>query len=232
MSEADLKKIKKYLESRAQTGEEGFWIAPFADSYIKKSNTAFDDLKNEVIKCRRCQLGKYRIKACFGEGNQNAEILFIGEGPGYEEDHSGIVFVGRAGKLLDKIIKEVLGFDRSRIYITNIVKCHPMKDPLNPEKRGNDRPPDNGEICSCMPYLTEQIRIIRPKVIVTLGSPSSKTILNTSKGISGIRGKVFNITIADLPVKVVPVYHPAYLLRSPGKSQEMYEDMKTIGSLL
>jgi DNA polymerase len=268
MSEDFVNLAQKYLQTRIDLDEEGFWIdtgenkelggkssiSSSVDEQVslKKDNnkikmnnekgktktgkgsvlSRFNVLEEEVKGCRKCPLGSVRINACFGNGNVESKIMFIGEGPGYEEDHKGMVFIGRAGKLLEKIIETTLGLKRSEVYITNIVKCHPMKDPSDPEKRGNDRAPVPAEVKACFPYLIEQINLIKPKVIVTLGSPASKTMLDTDKGITSIRGKIFDVKYGDLEAKLVPTYHPAYLLRNPPKKSEMYEDTKVIKSLL
>ncbi len=221
MSEDKKELLKKYMERRKEGGEEGFFI----QSALKKLNS-------QVSHCRKCQLGSQRLKACFGEGSSKASIMFIGEGPGYSEDHKGRVFVGRAGKLLDKIISGALNQKRSQVYITNIVKCHPMKDPSDPEKRGNDRPPSDEEVMACMPYLKKQIEIIRPRIIVPLGSPATKTILSETRGISRLRGRSYDMEISGVKLKVVPTYHPAYLLRNNSKKYDVYEDTKLIMSLL
>jgi DNA polymerase len=158
--------------------------------------------------------------------------MFIGEGPGYDEDHTGIVFIGRAGKLLDKLLENEAGLKRSGVYIANIVKCHPMKDPSRPHMKGNDRPPQPEETASCMDYLIKQIKIIKPNLIVTLGSPSSKTMLETESGITGIRGNVYEREIGGLRLKLMPTYHPAYILRNPAKNGEIVEDFRKIRKLL
>ncbi|MFH1958236.1 MAG: uracil-DNA glycosylase [bacterium] len=183
-----------------------------------------------------CPLSKSRTKIVFGEGNPAADLMFIGEGPGFDEDHKGMPFIGRAGQLLTKILENGMKIGRDDVYITNIVKCHPMKDPLNPEKRGNDRPPDILEVQKCFHILLAQIRIIRPKVICSLGSPATKVILGREIGISQVRGKIFDIRILpDEPqfeVKVVPTFHPAYLLRNPPAKKPAWEDIKVIMRLL
>jgi DNA polymerase len=184
-------------------------------------------LKKEVKKCRKCGLGEKRLNAVFGEGSADADLMFVGEGPGFEEDHKGIPFIGRAGQLLTKII-EAMGFNRETVYIANIVKCHPMIDPSDPEKRANDRPPTPDESGICKQYLDEQIKTIAPKVIVTLGSPSSKTLLNSIETITALRGNFrdYNGT------KLMPTYHPAALLRNPNLKKFVWEDMKKVMAFL
>lgn len=240
MSKPALKMLKKYFQLRKDAGEDGFWAdkrntKAQAPKTVSKSNCKsekLDKIKKDVLKCNKCPLGACRLNPCFGKGNPDSRLMFVGEGPGYEEDHTGIVFVGRAGKLLDRIIKEAFNLKSHMVYIANIVKCHPMRDPANPQKRGNDRPPAPQEIKQCIPYLVEQVNLIRPEVIITLGSPATKTILNTDRGITGLRGKVFDVRWGEIDVKVVPTYHPAYLLRKPSEKEAFFEDMKIIRSLL
>ncbi|MDR3048442.1 MAG: uracil-DNA glycosylase, partial [Elusimicrobiota bacterium] len=167
-------------------------------------------LKSTVQNCRACSLGATRLNCVFGEGNPNADLMFIGEGPGFEEDHKGLPFIGKSGQLLTNVIK-AMGFTRETVYIANIVKCHPMKDPSDPEKRGNDRPPTAEETAACKKYLDMQIDIIKPKVIITLGAPSSKTLLpNEKESISAIRGELREYK----GIPLIPTYHPSYLIRN------------------
>lgn len=195
-----------------------------------------DSLAEEVRKCRKCGLGHARLKAVFGVGNYKAKVVFIGEGPGFQEDHQGEPFVGRSGQLLDKILEAVLGLKRSDVYIANIVKCHPMKDPENPESHGNDRPPTSEEMSACRPYLDEQLRFIKPACIVTLGSVPTKVLLNIDKGISTVRGHWYDYPVELFgpghPIKVLPTYHPAALLRNPNLKRDTWEDMKMLKSFL
>ncbi len=221
-------KFKKYIQLRMDAGEEGLWFSP-----KRNKNLQLDELKKQMEECRACRLGRYRLNPCFGNGTYNTEIMFIGEGPGFVEDHRGEVFVGRAGKLLDSIIRDNLGLERKDVFITNIVKCHPMKDPSNPEKRGNDRPPTEEETGVCIKkFLEKQMDLIRPSVVVTLGSPSTRTILKRKTGITKLRGNIFEKRFSNTKVKIVPTYHPAYLLRSPSKKAETEKDFKLIKKLL
>lgn len=195
-----------------------------------------DNLKEKIINCRECPLGNYRISPVFGVGNANAKVMFVGEGPGFEEDHKGEPFVGRSGKLLDKIMETVLGLNRGDVYIANIVKCHPMKDPSNPEAHSNDRPPTLDEISACKHYLDEQIKIIKPLCIVPLGSVAAKVLLNSDHGISLLRGKIYDyhVYVKGMPdgIKVIPTYHPAALLRNPNLKRDTWQDMKMLKALL
>src|SRR5262249_32634374 len=140
--------------------------------------------------CTRCPLGASRLNFVFGVGNPDAKVMFIGEGPGYQEDHKGEPFIGRAGQLLDKMMDSI-GLSRKIAYIANIVKCHPMVNPQTPHEHGNDRPPTPEESSTCAPILQQQIEIIKPRILVTLGSPSTKATLNIQDGISKVRGRLF-----------------------------------------
>jgi DNA polymerase len=195
-----------------------------------------DSLALEVKNCRKCGLGHARLNAVFGVGTYKAKVVFIGEGPGFQEDHQGEPFVGRSGQLLDKILEAVLGLKRSDVYIANIVKCHPMKNPENPESHGNDRPPTPEEMSACRPYLDEQLRFIKPACIVTLGSVPTKVLLNIDKGISTVRGRWYDYPVELFgpghPIKVLPTYHPAALLRNPNLKRDTWEDMKMLKSFL
>ncbi|MFA5239451.1 MAG: uracil-DNA glycosylase [Phycisphaerae bacterium] len=190
-----------------------------ADSADKVAE--LEKIADEVRRCRKCQLGSLRTNAVPGEGNPNARILFIGEGPGADEDAQGRPFVGRAGKLLDKIIA-ACGLKRSDVFIANIVKCRPP---------GN-RDPLADEIINCFPYLQSQIEIINPDVIVTLGAPATRTLLNTNKPIGQLRGQFheYSAGLGSRPIKLMPTYHPAYLLRnySQENRRRVWEDMKEV----
>jgi uracil-DNA glycosylase family 4 len=205
--------------------------------------------------CTRCPLGHTRIKIVFGVGNPNSEVLLIGEGPGYEEDRRGEPFVGKAGQLLDKMLAAIQLSRQTNAYIANIVKCHPLANPLTPEARGNDRAPNPDEVAACSPILLQQILIMKPRVIVTLGSPSTKMILQTKDGITGLRGKFFPFPVdahyppSDLlapsgmqlsdtdrtllgAIQVLPTYHPAALLRNPNLKPESWTDLKLLRETL
>jgi DNA polymerase len=194
------------------------------------------ELEKEVKSCRRCALGSHRLNAVFGVGSPSARVMFVGEGPGFQEDHQGEPFVGRSGQLLDKILDTVLALKRSDIYIANIVKCHPMVNPDNPESRGNDRPPSPEEIAVCRPYLEKQIALIKPACIVTLGSVATKVLLGIEDGISRVRGKwyVYPKTLfgGEADIKLLPTYHPAALLRNPKLKLDTWEDMKMLKAFL
>ncbi len=208
-----------------------------------KQRQALEEIFKKVSTCRKCSLGTSRIKPVFGVGDPNAGVMFVGEGPGYEEDHRGEPFIGRAGKLLDKMLAAI-GLSRDNVYITNIVKCHAMINPSNPDARGNDRPPGQAEIATCRPYLDLQIAVIRPRCIVALGSVAAQVLLGTSVGISRLRGKWHDFGagspdlfsgssgIADMGIKLLPVYHPAALLRNPNLKRDTWDDMKLLHTFL
>ena len=158
---------------------------------------------DEVSGCTKCGLCQGRTQTVFGEGSPDAEIMFIGEGPGQSEDEQGRPFVGRAGDLLTKMIN-AMGFNRDDVYIANIVKCRPPQN----------RTPAPEEVAACWPYLRRQVQIIRPRAIVTLGGPASKTLLQTKEGITRLRGKWQQYSEIQPAIPVMPTFHPAYLLRN------------------
>jgi uracil-DNA glycosylase family 4 len=193
---------------------------------------ALKSLYERYKDCTRCPLGLTRIKFVFGVGPANAPVLFIGEGPGYEEDHRGEPFVGKAGQLLDRMLEAIGMSRRTNAYIANIVKCHAMADPQTPQARGNDRPPNPEEVEICSPILLEQIAILCPRVIVTLGSPSTKMILNTKEGITGLRGKFFPFPVEfHYPVgsKEAPTALPLFKEEVPEGSRDRRNTGPTAG---
>ena len=174
-------------------------------------------IREDIGDCTRCKLHKGRTKIVFGTGNPNADLMFVGEGPGRDEDLSGEPFVGRAGKLLTDMIK-AMGLERQDVYIANVVKCRPPENRL----------PEKDEITTCSPFLMRQIDTIKPKVICTLGSCSAQTLLQTTQGISKFRGEWFDFRGA----KLMPTYHPAYLLRNPGAKPEVWKDLQKVMAVL
>lgn len=165
--------------------------------------------------CPLCpELALTRTKVVFGSGNINAELMFIGEAPGQEEDLQGLPFVGAAGQLLTKII-ESIGQTRDTVYIANTLKCRPPKN----------RPPKPDEISNCNPYLQKQIELIRPKIICALGAFAAQTVLKTETQISRLRGKFWDF---NEHTRVICTFHPAYLLRNPAEKRKVWEDMKMI----
>ncbi len=200
-----------------------------------KKETLMESLRTEIENCRKCKLGLSRIKSVFGIGNLSARVMFVGEGPGYEEDHRGEPFVGKAGELLDDILKAIK-LSRQMVYISNIVKCHPMINPETPQSRGNDRPPSPDEMSACKPYLDRQIALIKPMCVVALGSVAAKILLGTDRTIGSVRGKWYDYPVELFNegdgVKVLPTYHPAALLRNPSLKRQTWEDMKMLKSFL
>ena len=170
-------------------------------------------IRENLGECTRCKLHKGRNKIVFGDGNPKAELVFVGEGPGADEDAQGLPFVGRAGKLLTQMI-EAMGLQRKDVYICNVVKCRP------PENRA----PEPDEVADCSPFLMRQIDSIQPKVIVCLGATAAKTILNTTRGISQFRGE----WLEWRGHKLMATYHPAYLLRNPPAKADVWKDLQKV----
>lgn len=183
----------------------------------EEKETKLNSLKNEVDHCQKCRLSTTRTQTVFGEGNPAARILFIGEGPGKQEDLSGRPFIGRAGELLTRIIENGIKVSREEVYIANIVKCRPTVD----MKMERDRAPEKDEVAACSPYLERQIEIIQPEAIITLGGPSTKFILNESTGITRLRGKWSEYK--NIPV--MPTFHPSYVLRNGGDKSPLRRDV-------
>jgi DNA polymerase len=164
--------------------------------------------------CVKCaELSQCRTNVVFGTGNPRAEIMFVGEGPGHDEDVQGLPFVGRSGELLTKIIA-AMGFAREEVYIANVVKCRPPEN----------RTPLPDEIANCLPYLLSQIELIQPKVLVALGATAVRALLDVHLGITKMRGHWY--TFRSIPI--MPTFHPAYLLRNPPAKKEVWEDMKAV----
>jgi len=179
---------------------------------------ALSAVRADIGDCTRCKLhAQGRTQIVFGVGNPDAALMFVGEAPGADEDIQGFPFVGRAGQLLTKII-EAIDLKREDVYIANVIKCRPP---------GN-RNPDPDEVETCEPFLFRQIDIIKPKVIVALGKFAAQTLLRTLDPISRLRGRVYDYRGA----KLIPTFHPAYLLRNPSSKREVWEDMKLVRKLL
>lgn len=196
-----------------------------------QKTAALAELAETIKHCSRCPLGATRINAVPGEGNVDADLMFIGEGPGFDEDRQGRPFVGRAGQLLDKMIA-AMGLKREQVFIANIAKCHPMTDPLHPEKHGNDRAPNAGEIACCRKYLEQQIAIICPKYIVALGGVSAKALISDAKSLGALRGRFYDLSLDSVqlprPVKILATFHPAALLRNPGWKKDAWIDLQMV----
>ncbi len=170
-----------------------------------------EEIRSDLGECTRCKLHKGRKKIVFGVGNPNSKIVFVGEGPGADEDEQGYPFVGRAGQLLTRMLK-ALGVRREDVYIGNVVKCRPP----------NNRAPEPDEVAACSPFLLRQIHSIRPTVVCALGSAAMQTLLKSTGSITKLRGQVFEWEGA----KLIPTFHPAYLLRNPRSEWEARADLK------
>ena len=227
--------FRTHLEFFGELGVEGFrreseWRARAAEPtepsepsepirVFTSQAEALSRLKVEIgPDCQRCKLhalGRHQV--VFGVGNPNADLMFVGEGPGADEDIQGEPFVGRAGQLLTKII-EAIGMTRQDVYIANVIKCRPPQN----------RNPEPDEVEKCEPFLFRQIETIKPKVIVALGKFAAQSLLKTSEPITRIRGREYTYRDAIL----MPTYHPAYLLRNPSSKREVWEDMKRVRAIL
>ncbi len=174
---------------------------------------SLDGIRNTIGECTRCKLHKSRHRIVFGDGNTRAKLVFVGEGPGQEEDLQGLPFVGRAGKLLTQMI-EAMGLARKDVYIANVVKCRPP----------SNRTPEKDEIATCLPFLERQLAVIGPKVIVCLGSVATQSLLRTGEAMARMRGKWVDWRGA----KLLPTYHPAYLLRNPSAKAVVWEDLQLV----
>ncbi len=187
------------------------------ESFDKVPDDNLLKIRTDLGECTRCKLHKTRNKIVFGDGNPKAELVFVGEGPGHDEDMQGLPFVGRAGKLLTQMI-EAMGLQRKDVYICNVVKCRP------PENRA----PEKEEVAECSPFLLRQIDAIAPKVIVCLGSTAAQTILETTRGISHFRGQWLEFRGR----KLMATYHPAYLLRNPSAKADVWKDLQKVMAVL
>jgi uracil-DNA glycosylase len=197
----------------AETMNEPSAAQPLITAIPKIGEGTLQTIREDIGDCIRCKLHKGRTKIVFGDGHPHAKLLFIGEGPGRDEDLQGLPFVGRAGKLLTQMI-EAMGLRRSDVYICNVVKCRP------PENRA----PEKDEVAACSPFLFRQIDLVAPKVIVCLGSIAAQTILETTRGISQFRGQWLEFRGR----KLMATYHPAYLLRNPAAKSEVWKDLQKV----
>lgn len=192
-------------------------VAPSGPSLFEAVEKVQDDsllkIREDLGDCTRCKLHKGRNKLVFGDGSPKAQLVFVGEGPGADEDAQGLPFVGRAGKLLTQMI-EAMGLQRKDVYICNVVKCRPPEN----------RTPEPDEVKTCSPYLLRQIDVINPKVIVCLGAVAAKTLLETTRGISQYRGEWQEWRGR----KLLATYHPAYLLRNPPAKADVWKDLQKV----
>jgi len=219
--------VRNYIELEKESGLNEFMVkqslkekghqSGLEQTLTVDKRQALAELKEEAEVCRECALSESRRNLVFGEGNPDASLMFIGEAPGLQEDIQAKPFVGKAGALLTKII-EAMGFRREDVYIANCLKCRPAQN----------RNPLPSEIIACREFLMRQIGIISPKVICSLGKFASQTLLMTEDSITRLRGKFCNFD----NIKVMPTFHPAYLLRNPQEKRLVWEDMKKIRDYL
>jgi uracil-DNA glycosylase len=188
----------------------------FAELEKVKGDT-LERIRADIGDCKRCRLCEQRNKIVFGSGNAKADLVFVGEGPGRDEDMQGLPFVGRAGKLLTQMI-EAMGLTRDKVYIANVVKCRPP----------DNRPPEKDEVATCIPFLLRQLEVIHPKVIVCLGSTAAQNLLGTMKSISHFRGQWFDFR----GMQLMATYHPAYLLRNPPAKGDVWKDLQKVMAVL
>jgi uracil-DNA glycosylase family 4 len=200
--------------AQASPGAMGF---DFAEPAVREAST-LPELRAALGDCRRCPLARSRTQIVFGVGDPNARLMFVGEGPGQDEDRQGEPFVGRAGKLLTEIIVKGMRLARDDVYIANVVKCRPPRN----------RNPEPEEVDACEPFLLRQIELIAPEVIVALGKFAAQTLLRTTTPITRLRG-----TWHDYHgIRVMPTFHPAYLLRNPAEKRQVWEDVKQVMDIL
>ena len=211
--------LLKQLYQLKQLGYTYTSVSPYKeDKSTLILPSGFEALRKQALECHLCELNKTRQKVVFGEGNIDADIMFIGEGPGASEDSMGRPFVGRSGELLTKMIENVLQIKREAVYITNIVKCRPP----------NNRVPTPTESHTCQPYLLKQIELIKPKLIVTLGATAYHYLSGEETTMTKIRGSIHQQDNYTL----IPTYHPSYLLRNPSAKKEVFEDLKKVKALM
>jgi len=212
-----LSSLKAYCESLKLSGINYCYRSP---THAQTPRTLHEQKKRRLTRvleelgdCKRCKLHRKRRNIVFGEGNPDARLVFVGEAPGADEDIQGKPFVGKAGQLLTRII-QAINLKRSDVYIANIIKCRPP----------SNRDPEDDEIQTCFAFLKKQLEIIQPRIICALGRVAAQTLLETDIGITEVRGK-FHL-MGD--IKVMPTYHPSYLLRNPAKKKEVWEDMQLV----
>jgi len=213
--------LKTFLGYQAADGVEGFVLDPEIPVSLKGQpalrQETLHEVRTDLGDCQRCRLCQGRKSIVFGVGSTRADLVIVGEAPGRDEDIQGEPFVGRAGKLLNKMLVAI-GLSREEVYICNVIKCRP------PENR--DPLPD--EVVSCEPFLIRQLRAIQPKAILAMGRFAAQTLLRTEEKISKIRGQFREYQ----GIPVMPTYHPAYLLRNPGQRRPVWEDLQKVQKLL
>lgn len=179
------------------------------------ASLSLESLQDMVVACKKCGLCEKRKQTVFADGVPHAPLMVVGEGPGVEEDATGLPFVGKSGQLLDRMLKAIGASRENNTYIANVVKCHPP---------GN-RNPEQSEIDQCSPYLIQQIRASSPKVLLLAGRFAIQTLLNTKKPVGELRGTVHKVTLEGLDIPAVVTYHPAYLLRRPEEKSKAWDDL-------
>jgi uracil-DNA glycosylase family 4 len=209
--EAPPRDSRKDPEVNLLSGTEGDLFSDSSEIYKAKT---LEELRAAIGDCQLCKLCSGRTHLVFGVGNPQAKLMFIGEGPGRDEDLQGEPFVGRAGQLLTDIITKGMGLSREEVYIANVVKCRP------PENRN----PEPDEVASCEPFLKRQIDIVRPEIIIALGKFAVQALLQTKAPITKLRGRWHSYH----GIKLMPTFHPAYLLRNPGDKKLVWEDIKKV----
>ncbi|NLW51398.1 MAG: uracil-DNA glycosylase [Candidatus Brocadiaceae bacterium] len=202
--------LRKRLETERMLGVDALMRRPGPEAELRA-------VEHQVTACARCPLHRERTRTVFARGSARARLMFIGEAPGAEEDRQGVPFVGAAGQLLDRMIA-AMGMDRDEVYVSNILKCRPP---------GN-RDPQADEVRACVPYLERQIALVRPEVICTLGLPAARALLHSELSIGALRGRWHSYK----GIPLMPTYHPAYLLRSPGQKRRSWEDLKMVQAAL
>lgn len=208
------KDLRIYLETQRALGLDRLDVSwPSGAPAGAAERPTLAAVREELGECARCKLHTKRTQIVFGVGNPDADLVFVGEAPGADEDLQGEPFVGRAGQLLTKII-EAMGMKREDVYICNIIKCRPP----------NNRTPEADEILACQPFLLKQLRAIGPRFICALGGPAAQTLLKTKEPISRLRGRFFDFH----GIPLLPTFHPAYLLRNPHEKKTVWEDMKLL----
>jgi DNA polymerase len=218
--------LARTLRELADSGVRGFDCAPEALDTLQswgrhrpprrpqpQPPESLEGIREDIGDCQRCKLCRSRTRIVFGAGSPQARLMFIGEGPGQDEDRAGEPFVGAAGQLLTRIIAAIK-LRREEVYIANVVKCRPPENRL----------PEPDEIATCSPFLRRQIAAIRPALICLLGNCAAQSLLNTTESISRLRGRFFELQ----GIRVLPTYHPAYLLRNPEKKRAVWEDMQLL----
>jgi len=217
--------LTAHMEFFQELGAEGFSREPAwrfrgerpASPTEPTTPRTLEQVRGELGDCTRCKLHQGRTTLVFGVGRPDADLMFVGEAPGRDEDQQGEPFVGPAGQLLTKII-EAIGLTRDQVYIANVIKCRPPQN----------RNPELDEVQTCAPFLFQQLDVIRPRVVVALGAFAVRTLLRSEQSISRLRGQVFDYRGA----KLVPTFHPAFLLRSPDRKRDVWQDMKKVRALL